>query len=82
MSTDYPKRLAEKLKAIRERLGLTPDDLAGFVGANTGADILSYENDEGDLPVSVLFGYVKMSGLPVENLLHDDRDLSFGHLTN
>ena len=76
MSTaDFPTRLPEKLKAIRERLGMTPDDLAPFVGAKNGAEILAFENDEDDLLVSVLFGYAKLAGIPVENLLHDDRDL-------
>lgn len=83
MSTpEFPTRLPEKLKAIRERLGVTPHQLADFVGAKTGAEILAYENDEDDLLVSVLYGYAKMAGVPIENLLHDDRDLWFGHLTN
>ena len=46
-----------------------------FVGAKTGAEILAYENDEDDLLVSVLFGYAKLAGIPVENLLHDEREL-------
>ena len=73
MSTaDFPKQLPEKLKAIRKHLGITPDQFAPFVGAKTGAEILAYENDEEDLLVSVLFGYAKMAGIPVENLLYDD----------
>lgn len=63
---------------IRERLGLSPDEIAPKVGAKTGAEILAYENDEEDPLVSVLFGYAKMAGIPVENLLYDDRDLWFG----
>ena len=83
MSTaDFPTQLPEKLKAIRERLGMTPDQLAPFVGAKTGAEILAYENDEDDLLVSVLWGYAKIANVPVENLLHDDRDLWFGHRVN
>ena len=82
MSTDFPERLAEKLKTIRERLGMTPDQLAPFIGAKSGAEVLAYENDEGDLLVSVLFGYAKMAGIPIENILHDDRDLWFGHRVN
>jgi len=78
MSTDFPEKLAAKLKAIRERLGMTPNQLAPFVGAKTGAEILAYENDEGDLLVSVLFGYAKMANVPVENLIYDDRDLWLG----
>jgi len=42
----FPKRIPEKLKTIRERLGLTPDEIAPKVGARTGAEILAYENDE------------------------------------
>ena len=75
---EFPKRLPEKLKAIREHLGMTPNQLAPFVGAKTDAEILAYENDEEDLLASVLFGYAKMAGIPVENLLYDDRDLWFG----
>jgi len=45
-SSTFPKRIPEKLKAIRERLGLTPDEIAPKVGAKTGAEILAYENDE------------------------------------
>ena len=40
-----PVRLAEKLKAIRERLRLTPDQFAGLVRAKDGAEIESYERD-------------------------------------
>ena len=40
-SPDFPKRIPEKLKAIRERLGLTPDEIAPKVGARTGAEILA-----------------------------------------
>ena len=75
---DFPKRIPEKLKAIREHLKLSPDDIAPKVGALTGAKIEAYENDEDDLFVSVLFGYAKLAGIPVENLLHDDRDLWSG----
>ena len=78
----FPEKLGEKLKEIRERLGMTPDQLASFVGAKTGAEIVAYENDEDDLLVSVLFGYAKLAGVPIENLLHDDRDLWYGHRVN
>ena len=76
MSSDFPQRLPEKLKTIRSRLGMTPDQLAPFVGANTGAEIVSYENDDGEMPVSVLWGYAKMSGNPIANLMDDDLELN------
>ena len=76
MSTaDFPKRLPEKLKLIRKRLAMTPDQLAAFVGAKNGTEIVAYENDEDDLLVSVLWGYAKLANIPIENLLDDDRDV-------
>ena len=79
----FPKRIPEKLKAIRERLGMTPDDLAPFGGAKTGAEILAYENDEDGLLVSVLWwGYAKLASNPVENIIYDDRELWLGHRVN
>ena len=80
MSTaEFPTRLPEKLKAIRERLGMTPDQLAAFVGAKNGAEVLAFENDEEDLLVSVLFGYANLANIPVENLIHDELDLWTRH---
>lgn len=81
-NSDFPKRIPEKLRTIRERLGLTPDEIAFQVGARTGAEIVAYENDEDDLLVSVLWGYAKLAGIPVENLIYDDRDLWLGHRVN
>ena len=72
----FPKRLPEKLKTVRTGLGLTPDDMALKVGARNGAEILAYENDEDDLLVTVLWGYVKLAGCPVENFLNDDLEVT------
>lgn len=80
MSTDFPKRLPEKLKLIREQLGLTPDELAPKVGARTGAEILAYENDEDDLLFTVLWRYAKLAGCPIDNLIYDNLELSFRDL--
>lgn len=77
-----PKRIPEKLKAIRERLKLTQDEIARRVGARNGAEIKAYENDEDDLLVSVLWRYAKLADVPVENILDDGRDLWLGHRVN
>jgi hypothetical protein len=37
----FPKRIPEKLKAIREHFKLTPDEIAPMVGARTGKEILA-----------------------------------------
>lgn len=75
MSSDFPKRLPEKLRAIREHTRLSESQFAMNVKAKDGAAIASYENGQGDLPISVLFAYVKIAGIPVENLIDDDREL-------
>ena len=41
---DFPERLEEKLKAIREKLQLSPDEFGRRVGAQNGAEIVSYES--------------------------------------
>jgi hypothetical protein len=59
---------------------LTPDEIAPMVGARTGAEILAYENDEDDLLISVLWGYAKLAGIPVENLIYDNLEVTFRDL--
>ena len=76
----FPKRLPEKLKTIRERLGLTPDEMATMVGARTGAEILAYENDEDDLLVTVLWNYSKLAGCPIDQILYDSLEVQFRDL--
>jgi transcriptional regulator with XRE-family HTH domain len=77
MSTDFPKRLPEKLTQIRKRLGLSLDQIAERVGAKNGAEILSYENDEGELPVTVLWAYARLAANPIMNLIDDDLEVNF-----
>ena len=75
-----PKRIPEKLKAIREHLKLTPDGIAPLVGARTGAEILAYENDEDDLLVTVLWNYSKLAGCPIDQILYDNLEVQFRDL--
>lgn len=60
----FPKRIPEELKTIRERLGLTPDEIVLKVSAKTGAETIAYENNEDDLLVSVLWGLCEARGVP------------------
>src|ERR1044072_3491802 len=69
-SPPFPKRIPEKLKTIREHLGLTPDEIAPKVGAKNGREISMYENDEVDLLVPVMWGYAKLAGCPIDNLVY------------
>ena len=76
---DFPKRIPEKLKTIRKRLNLSPDQLAARVGAKSGAEILSYENNEGELPVSVLWAYARLAANPMMNLIDDDLEVNWNN---
>jgi transcriptional regulator with XRE-family HTH domain len=76
---DFPKRVGEKLKTIRKRLNLSPDQIAPLVGAKSGAEILSYEIGEEDLPVSVLWAYARLAGNPMMNLIEDDLEVNWSN---
>ncbi len=67
LPTEFPRKLGEKLKRLREHTPLSPDELAVRVGATRGAEILAY---------------AKEFGIPVENIVDDRRDLWFGHRQN
>ena len=75
----FPQKLAEKLIQIRERSGRTWAEFAQEVNARDGTEIAAYENNEEDLPISVLYAYARFAEIPIENILDDDRDLWFGH---
>lgn len=77
-----PKKLPAKLKQIRERSGLTPEEFAPRVNAKNGKAIKQYENGKGEVPVSVLMRYWTLSDVPLRNILNDDRDLWLGHRAN
>lgn len=81
MHEPYLENLREKLKLIRKRSGL-PDQFAVLVGAKNGEEILSYENRNTDVPLSVLKAYAKCAGVPVTNLIDDRCDLWFGFRQN
>lgn len=65
MSSDFPKRLGEKLKQIREHSKLSPGEFAPHVKAKDGAEILSYEDGTGELPVSILIRYARLLTCPL-----------------
>ena len=75
-----PKRIPEKLKTIREHFRLTPDQIAPMVGVKTGAEILRYENDEGDLLVTVLWNYSTIAGCAIDQILYDNQEVTFRDL--
>jgi transcriptional regulator with XRE-family HTH domain len=73
-----PKRLPEKLRQIRERLGLSQNGLIrqlGFEGVLVQASISGYESGTREPPLPVLLRYSEISGLWVNSIVDDEVDL-------
>jgi transcriptional regulator with XRE-family HTH domain len=74
-----PARLAEKLRAIRERLGLSRKQLAAILfdrdAAATAARFSMYEAGSREPSLPVVLAYARLAGLPLETLADDARDL-------
>lgn len=68
MYQPYLEKLSEKLRLIRERSGLHPDQFAPLVGAETGVEVLSYEDRKADVSLDLLQAYAKYARVPVRNL--------------
>jgi transcriptional regulator with XRE-family HTH domain len=76
----HPKKLAGKLKSIRESLGLSQSQMIkmlGFEGELGQSHISSYENEKHNRipPVGVLLQYSKISNINLERIIDDDLDL-------
>src|SRR5918993_866612 len=69
-----PKRLPEKLRQIRERLGLSQNGLIrqlGFEGVLVQASISGYESGTREPPLPVLLRYSEISGVWVNSIIDD-----------
>lgn len=73
-----PKRLPEKLRQIRERLGLSQNGLIrqlGFEGVLVQASISGYESGTREPPLPVLLRYSEVSGVWVNAIIDDEVDI-------
>jgi transcriptional regulator with XRE-family HTH domain len=73
-----PKRLPEKLRQIRERLGLSQNGLIrrlGFEDALVQASISGYESGTREPPLPVLLRYSEISGVWVNSIIDDRLDI-------
>jgi transcriptional regulator with XRE-family HTH domain len=73
-----PKRLPEKLRQIRERLGLSQNGLIrqmGFEDALVQASISGYESGTREPPLPVLLRYSEISGVWVNSIIDDEMEL-------
>jgi transcriptional regulator with XRE-family HTH domain len=74
-----PAKLSRKLKAIREHLGLTEEQLIERLGSpaiplNRG-NIKKYEENLREPPIIVLLRYARLTGVPSEVIIDDAVDL-------
>lgn len=74
-----PKRLAEKLKKIREDLKLSQNELIermGFTGVIFQGNISQYELGRREPPLPILLAYARLAAVSIEVLVDDELDLS------
>ena len=76
----HPKRLAEKLRAIRQGLSLSQNQLIkqmNFEDELIQSHISAYEAKKHNRipPVGVILQYSRISGIPLENIIDDELEL-------
>jgi transcriptional regulator with XRE-family HTH domain len=70
--------MAEKLLQIRKHLGLSQHQLVKHLNVDIPSNNISkYENDINEPPIDVLLAYVRAVGIPLEQIVDDDLDLTF-----
>ncbi len=74
-----PKKLAEKLREIRERLDLNQSQMFKRLGETKSkiyaSHISSYELGTREPPLDILLQYARIAGVPMEVLVDDEIDL-------
>ena len=72
-----PKRLAEKLRGIREALGVSQQEMAERLGHNVAASNISrYECDRSEPTLEVLLAYARLAGVSLAQISDDEQDLT------
>jgi DNA-binding XRE family transcriptional regulator len=67
-----PKLLADKLRAVRELLGLSQSEIARQIGVENRASISGYEHGEREPPLPVLLAYSKLANISTDILINDE----------
>jgi transcriptional regulator with XRE-family HTH domain len=78
-SRPRPKHLAKKLLQIRRSLGMSQADLVKRLGVQDLIDhttISKYELDKNEPPLAILLAYARLVGIPVEQLIDDELELT------
>jgi len=72
------ERLAEKLRAVREALGLSQNELIKRLGLEEliyQSNVSGYESGEREPPLPILLKYAQAAGVCLDVLANDDLDL-------
>ena len=72
------ERLAEKLRAIREALGLSQNELIRHLGLEDliyQSNVSGYESGEREPPLPILLKYAQAAGVCLDVLANDELDL-------
>ena len=75
---EKPERLAEKLRAIREGLGLSQSELLRRLGAEDRMAyhrISEFESGKGEPSLLILLAYARLAGVSTDALIDDQLDL-------
>ena len=72
-----PKKLAAKLRLLREHLGMSQGEIAKAIGVDNRASISGYERGEREPPLPILLAYARLANVSVESLIDDKMDLPF-----
>ena len=73
-----PRRLADKLRQIREALGLSQTQMLARLGLEDSMHygrISQYENDEREPALNTLLSYARVAAVHLEDIVDDDLDL-------
>ncbi len=68
---DYPRKLARKLRKIRDREGLSQAEIAKKLGVKDRASISQFEIGTIEPPLPVLLKYARLAGVSTDVLIDD-----------
>ena len=78
-SRPRPKHLAKKVLQIRRSLGVSQGELVRQLGVQALIDhttISKYELDKNEPPLAIVLAYARLTGLPVEQIIDDELELT------
>ena len=78
-SRPRPKHLAKKVLQIRRSLGVSQGELIRQLGVQALIDhttISKYELDKNEPPLAIVLAYARLTGLPVEQIIDDELELT------